>query len=573
MSKLFRMPSGIGWRDHVIGALLCVAVVVTLLLTAGAIGFTRDEGMYFHASTLVARWFEDLWTNSSKALRPGAIADAWAYNREHPSFIKSLFALSWLFLHNKWHLIADSSLAFRLPAMVLSGVAVWVTYLFGARVYCRSAGLVASVLFITMPRVFFHAHLACFDMPIVALWVLCLYVYYRSIERGGVVWPLVCGLVYGLALDTKHNAWILPFVFLVHGTIVILTQNKGCWKKPLVRVSSSFAAIIVLGPVLLYALWPWIWYDTKGRLLWYFNFQFNHVYYNMEFLGTNYFKAPSPRLYMPIMILATVPTITLLFAGIGAGNRVSAAICRIKATIARAASHTDGLDFRPNLLFGLAAVAAVSPWFLGKTPIYGGTKHWMTAYPFLALFASHGLMLVLRSMKTKMDLLTTRMPSWAPKLASIVSIGLVFLVPVSITAHAHPYGLSSYVPLVGGTKGGASLGLNRQFWGYTTQNAAEQFLNDRAPYGSKVFIHDTIPIAWQFMQAEGRVRYDLRGVSSVNDAQIALVQHELHMNEVDYQIWEKFHTQSPIFVVAQDEVPIVSIYADKSIIERLVSKH
>ena len=44
------------------------------------------------------------------------------------------------------------------------------------------------------------------------------------------------------------------------------------------------------------------------------------------------------------------------------------------------------------------------------------------------------------------------------------------------------------------------------------------------------------------------------------EAMFALVQHELHMNEVDYSIWTAFGTVNPAYVVTHDGVPIVSIY-------------
>ena len=136
----------------------------------------------------------------------------------------------------------------------------------------------------------------------------------------------------------------------------------------------------------------------------------------------------------------------------------------------------------------------------------------------------------------------------------------VVAAPLAITIHSHPFGLSAYVPLVGGTAGGATLGLNRQFWGYTTQSAAEEYLNPKAPRGASVFIHDTTWDAWSRMQQEGRVRSDLRAVGAPHEAQIALVQHELHMSEVDYSIWTALGTVTPTYIVEHDGVPIVSVY-------------
>src|SRR6185295_13274929 len=115
----------------------------------------------------------------------------------------------------------------------------------------------------------------------------------------------------------------------------------------------------------------------------------------------------------------------------------------------------------------------------------------------------------------------------------------VILAPLAVTAHSHPFGLSAYVPLVGGTAGGADLGLNRQFWGFTTQSLAPYFAAN-APPGASVFIHDTAWDSWARMLDEKRLRPDLRGVGAPADADFAIVHHELHMNELDYMIWAAY---------------------------------
>ena len=51
------------------------------------------------------------------------------------------------------------------------------------------------------------------------------------------------------------------------------------------------------------------------------NFHLHHDYYNIEFLGRTYFGPPSPKSYMPVMIAATVPTVTLLLFLVGAFDR------------------------------------------------------------------------------------------------------------------------------------------------------------------------------------------------------------------------------------------------------------
>jgi hypothetical protein len=318
----------------------------------------------------------------------------------------------------------------------------------------------------------------------------------------------------------------------------------------------------VLGPLVFFALWPFLWNDTLARLQWYVDFHVHHVYYSIEFFGRNVFEPPGPKSYLPVMVIATVPTITLILFGIGAADRAWVGARRMRAWASRLLRRVDTND-RPeadaaetDLLIALSILIAVGPFFLSGTPLFGATKHWLTAYPGLALFAGRGFQLVQAAMRRALPVLSVA----RSRLAEAGLYASVLLAPVAVTAHSNPYGLSTYVPFVGGTAGGADLGLNRQFWGYTTQNAAEDYLNTKAPPGATVFISDTTFDAWARMQDERRVRRDLRAVGAPHEAQFALVQHELHMNEVDYSIWVALRTDAPAYVVVHDGVPIVSIY-------------
>ncbi len=562
-----RLPDRIGWRDHLIGGALAALYVVALLATAHTIGFPRDEGVYFRAGSSYVGWWRLLLDQPEEALRPSAIDAAWALNHEHPPLVKTLFGVSWWNLHEKWHVFTDASTAFRFPAMCLAGAALWITYVFGARARSRSAGLIAAILLGLMPRVFFHAHLACFDVPIMTMWLLCIYVHWRAQKQGGALWALATGVVFGLALATKHNAWMLPAVVVPHALFVQRRAILGGLKVGRLSLPASLVSMALIGPAVFYALWPYIWSDTLARVEWWVDFHLNHEYYNIEFLGRNYFGPPSPKSYLPVMVLATVPTVTVLLFLIGASARAAAGARRLyawgsrklpRALPAPSPSTVEEPADRgeTDLLMALGLLVAVGPFFLPKTPIFGGTKHWLTAYPFLALFAGSGFDLARSAMHRALPGLSSSRRS----AAEVALFASVVVAPLAVTAHSTPFGLSSYVPLVGGTAGGADLGLNRQFWGYTSQNAAEEYLNERAPPSASVFIHDTTWEAWARMQDEGRVRHDLRAVGSPSESQLALVEHELHMNELDYATWVTFGTDAPIYIVEHDGVPIVSIY-------------
>jgi 4-amino-4-deoxy-L-arabinose transferase-like glycosyltransferase len=564
----------VGWRDHLVGCALALAYLAWLLSTAPELGFPRDEGFYFQAATQYAGWWRMLLERGSDALQRGAIDSAWGFNHEHPALMKTLFGISEYLLHQKWHLFSEASTAFRLPGMAFAAAAVWTTYVFGARAWNRRAGLSAAILFALMPRVFFHAHLACFDVPITAMWILCVYVHWRAQARRSIGWALAVGVVYGLALETKHNAWLIPVALVPHTLFVHRRAIARGLAAGRLSLPTSLVSMAIVGPLVFYALWPYLWSDTFARVQWYVEFHLNHEYYNIEFLGKNYFGPPSPKSYLPVMVLATVPAVTLLLFGVGAVDRAIVGLRRLDAWARRllrrvaggASMPTDAKsDVAPrdpletDLLLFLSLAVAVGPFFLSATPIFGGTKHWMPAYPILALIAGRGFDIVASAMRAALPLLDAR--RWA--IAEGALWTSVVAAPLAVTAHSFPFGLSAYVPLVGGTAGGADLGLNRQFWGFTSQNAAEEYLNANAPKGAPVFIHDTTWEAWGRMQQEGRVRSDLRAVGAPGEATVALVQHELHMNEVDYSIWVALGTDAPAYIVEHDGVPIVSVYRRK----------
>lgn len=521
--------------DVLLSAALFTGYLALLVATSGSLGFTRDEGFYFAASRAYGAWLELLVHEPARALTQASVDHYWSANHEHPSLIKLLFALSNRLLGG---VLPETSLSFRLPAMLLSSAAVAVAFDWGRRRYGRSAGLVAALSFAFMPQVFFHAHLACFDLPVCALWLVTSYVYARSLETPRLGWILGAGVAYGLLLDTKHNSWIFPFALLLHfaltrGAAMVrdLRAKKPAWR----RLPAAWLSMALLGPALCLALWPWLWHDTVARLRDYVAFHTGHDYYNMEFLGRTYWKPPMPRGYAWLMTVATVPAITLVLAVIGG------------SVAARPRER------RPDYaLWAVSILASYAPWLSSGTPIFGGTKHWMTAYPFLCLFAGLGFARVLAAFRGLRPRLTQ-----PAALMACVLVG-----PITMTLHAHPFGLSAYTPLVGGAPGAASLGLNRTFWGYTTQSLLP-FINQRAPRRATIYVHDTAQQSFAMFQEDRRLRGDLRGSLNIAASDIALYHHEPHMARVEQQIWLEYNSSSPDAIAAYDGVPIAWAYLRK----------
>ena len=589
-----------GLLDGLIAIAFALAYGAILLRTTSDLGYARDEGFYFQAAQAYSKWFEQLFSNWRAATDLKAVDAAWAANNEHPGLIKSLFALSHIFLHKKLHLFSMEGTSFRFPAIGLASAGIALVYFWGAQARGRIAGFVAAALLAAMPRFFYHAHLACFDAPIVTMWTLCAYCYWRALRTTGVLWPILCGVAFGLALDTKHNAWFLPFAFTAHAVLVEIrsrflfagagslspeTRPENREKR---RAVLALAIMAVLGPLVLYALWPWLWRDPIGRFRNYALFHLHHDYYNMEFLGRNYWIPPMPRSYAWLMTAATVPTVTLALgvAGLCARARASFVPPLVRAARllttwrkrsdsppAHAASRAGDEAASTDLLWLLGIAVAYAPWLSSNTPIFGGTKHWMTAYPFLALFAGAGFMevvaaarrLLARAAKRGASSRSPRRPLFqmarAPWLPALLA-ACVLAAPVVETARSHPWGLSSYTPLVGGAAGAASLGLNRTFWGYTT-GAVADYLNREAKKGGIVYIHDTAGQAWDMMVRDGRIRKDIRASWTIAGADFGLYHHELHMQGQEHQNWVAFDTVAPAHIGGLDGVPVILVYKYK----------
>jgi 4-amino-4-deoxy-L-arabinose transferase-like glycosyltransferase len=607
--------------DPLIFSCLFGAYLAALLATAHTLGYARDEGFYFHAAGTYGRWFELLLSNPTRALAPNGIDRFWQENREHPALMKSLFWLSQHLLEGRW--FSERGTALRFPAMVISSLGVATTFAFGRRCFGRdgvgrAGGIVAALAFGLMPQVFYHSHLACFDMPIAAFWLFVAYAYYRSTEPRGWPWALWCGVLYGLALETKHNAWYLPPALAAHAAFIALpvlvrwlrsrrtepARRERLWRALWARLRGGALALLLmplLGPAIFYALWPWIWRDTWPRLVGYFQFHWHHVYYNMEFLGRTYFEPPFPRSYAPLMTLATVPLVTLVLAlcggvvalvgitrGVRAESRVRApdagapsarsseagsfavaplehdqrSIEAAPPPATRASSRPLDAASKPSdtwshgLLWAACLVLSYAPWLLPTTPIFGGTKHWLNAYPFLALFAGQGFVALLR-------LLREALPGFSKKpLETIAPWALgacTMLGPLVMTWHSHPWGLTAYTPLVGGAPGAATLGLNRSFWGYTTGSVVG-YLNAAAARGARVFVHDTAIDSFKMLQKDGRLRNDLKPWGVVAGSQVGLYHHEQHMSRVEHMIWVDYGTTTPSHIATFDGVPMIWVY-------------
>ena len=233
-------PASPAKRDRLIALCLGIATVAWLLVAEKDEGFGRDEGQYMRAGERYWGWFEELADNIKhhalkRSFSQAGIDHYWSDNApDHPVIMKTLYGLSWRAFHRctcmgparglhpipvrgrhiTLPLFARDSTAFRFPAMLFSGLLIAMVYLLARRFVPRPAAAAGAVLALAQPHYFFHAPIACFDAPITTMAFAVGFAYWKSLRSTR--WGIACGVVWGIALGTKHNAWFMPVFLAAH---------------------------------------------------------------------------------------------------------------------------------------------------------------------------------------------------------------------------------------------------------------------------------------------------------------------------------------------------------------------
>ena len=424
-------------RDCAITAILFTGVVACLLATEGKEGFGRDEGQYMRAGERYWGWFEELGRNiqshrGRESFTAAAIDRFWSDNApDHPVVMKTLYGLSWRAFHrctcmgparglhpiavNHRHitlpLFRRESTAFRFPAILMAGLLTALVFRFARKLVPWPAAAAGAVLAIAQPHYFFHAPIACFDAPITTLAFAVGFAYWKSLRSAR--WGILCGPIFGIALGVKHNAWLMP-AFLGAHYVWMRRGDLRRWRPP--RPPLAFVSMAVLGPLVFFLHWPWLWHHPIERTRTYLNRHLQHEHYNFEYLGRNWNLPPTDldlkllRSTFPFVSTGlTVPVTTLGLAVLG--GLVLARRRRNRAVVADSDPPVDGVaaapldhparpswsrpgadvDRAPGAFIAAQVFGPMAVLAIPSTPIFGGVKHFMPAMPYLAVAASVGL--------------------------------------------------------------------------------------------------------------------------------------------------------------------------------------
>jgi 4-amino-4-deoxy-L-arabinose transferase-like glycosyltransferase len=461
--------------------LACVTAII-LTTTEPAIGLTWDEPAYISSSESYMDWFTALFKNPRVAFQAATIDPYWTATHEHPPLDRIWSGMVWSLTRP----ITNDLMAHRLGNILLVALMVGVLYFMVADVYGKPAGLFAAGALMSMPRFFFHSHLAALDMPVAVAIFFVTFLFWRTIDRKEWWWGLVLGLAWGLAEAVKLNATFLPI-----GLVVWFLIFRRTW-----YVVFRFFLMGIVAILTFVLVWPWLYHQTWTRILEYINFHLHHFDIGTWYFGHYYVPPPWP--YVFVILWAVVPLTVMLLAFIG---------------IARAGRGTQ--DKGLGWLLLINALVPLLIFAVGRTLVYDGERLLMPTFPFLAALAGAGfgcILVGLRKLADRIKRPTLVVP------ASIFLAALLLAPQVIAMIGLYPHWLSYYSEGVGGLPGATKMGLETTYW-CESYAAALPYINAHANPGDLIWVEPWSYDVMIYYQLHGLLRPDVKILNNAPGSQ------------------------------------------------------
>lgn len=572
-----RREHAFGWLqahrgDTLIFVAFFLITVILVGVSSDSVGFTRDEGYYFKAGEQYFGWFREL----GESMRVGdwrrpftqqVIDKHLKYNFEHPVLLKNLFALSFGLLKEQFGIFQQNATAFRFPAWLFAGLSVSLIFALARTLLPRRAAVLAALMWLSMPRAFWHMHLACFDIGVVAAhtWLVLAYLRGRRSVRGA-IWV---GVAFGLAAAVKHNVLIAPAFFVLHWLLVeakaVRPDGSGFRIPP---IPLAFFSMAIIGPLVFVLHWPYLWPAPMQRIGQYLGFHLQHEHYPILWFHDLLTAPPFPISFPFVMSAITVPVPVLLAAFVGVGMAVVVVVRffvhrfqrgRGELECTRTALGDVGVEpsAAPALLLLLNAAFPFLLIALPSSPIFGGTKHWLNAWPFLCVL---GAWAIEEGLVRARAALTRFAPIPDRRFQHVFAlIALAIVLPgFWLTSRTHPYGLSTYNAVVGFARGAANAGFQRTFWGYESREVLPRVNADTKARG-KIHFGDTNYDDWRFYRRDGLLRDDIGFSQHVRGADVAAVQPQGEFKKQWMDVLNEWQVDGPAGVVHIEGVPLLTV--------------
>lgn len=344
--------------------------------------------------------------------------------------------------------------SYRVYGILLAAILVGAVYFWVGSVYGGFSGLVAALSLATYPLFWAESHFNTEkDVPEAVYFFLFIFSFYKGFVQKSVKWILVSGLFLGFALGTKFN--ILFVVFIIIPWLALYLKGKFLQKNNFRLLLWGLVAFLI-GIVIFYATWPFLWQDIITGTQKVFGFY--------KEIGTS--VATSVNFYPLIWIATTIPLVILFLFLVG--------LFGIFAAFKKDKTFTGLI-----LLLGFAVPVVRVMW--PGSNIYGGIRQIMEYVPFMAAISGIGAGYLGEKLKN----------------FRFIFVILIFTFLFLNLYRTHPNENAFFNSLVGGLKGAKEKNITS--WGNTFGGAYRQgfvWINKHAESGSRlVYAYELMPNA------------------------------------------------------------------------------
>ncbi len=359
----------------------------------------------------------------------------------------------------------------RVAPVTAFGLLIVAIGTFTSRWYGQVAGVLAAVSLLTFPRLVGHAHLAVLETFVTLTYTLAVLTAAELWGRGKNVsaeanpestgppgWRnhICVGVMFGLALLTKIKEVLLP--------IPLAIWTVWRWRT---RAIVPLLACWLVGGIVFFVGWPWLWLDPVGNAVAYFASTTERASLAVWYLGQQFADKSVPWHYPWVMSAVTIPVGTLGLACYG--------IWLNRATLRRPTREALLLG---NILFPLVVFS------LPGVAVYDGVRLFLMVFPLLAVFVGFGA-------SRLWEIASNSHPHRVWQIAFVAFFAAQF----SGLGMTTPCYLSYYNLIVGGPGGAESLGFETTYWGDSLTRSLLREVAERLPADSEL---DVAPVLHPF---------------------------------------------------------------------------
>jgi 4-amino-4-deoxy-L-arabinose transferase-like glycosyltransferase len=487
--------------DKLIALLLAVFTVLLLVITAPQIGLTWDEPTYIVAAETYPRWYAELIAHPSYALSAEGITRYWSISHAHPPLGKLWSGFIWLGARYFF----DDLTAHRLGNILIAAVLVMLLYRMVARSFGSLAGLVAAFALLSMPRFFFHSHLAAIDVPVAAMIFAVVYTFWFGRNHPGLRWTFLLGLIWGLALATKITALFVPPILLSAWALIFQRRRY-------LFIRLALMGLIGVGIFIL--SWPWLYHNLWNHLTMFVGFMTTQrLPVDQFYFGKLY--APPPWHFPFVITIVVVPFSISALATVGAISMMR---------------HREDRPLGGLLL--LAIVVCLGIFTSARGQVFDNERFMMPVFPFIAALAGVGFV---RTVPTVEWFLSNRRMELRRQQLVVIMLIMMFVPHLLLAYDLYPDLLSYYSELIGGAYGARLLGLETTYWCETYAEILF-YLNVHAKPGAVINAECSDVLI--YYQLHGQLRPDLQ-IANGPDAGTAFPGFRLNpatFQEADYVV-------------------------------------